>query len=172
MVTSEVLINLVAAVAGGGVSSYFIYKIANKKQGTSDFQVVIENYKTLLDKFEEKIANLEFEISEMRKVERLQSDELSSLRSQLLIFESSHSDIPLPMWLKDQNGKMLFVNRYYEDTFLIPFGKTGIEYVGKTDYDIWSKEVADGFVKNDQEVMRNGDHMTFIEKLEDKNGNF
>lgn len=61
---------------------------------------------------------------------------------------------PIPIWAKQRIAPneyvMWFVNQSYATTFL----KTGDphEYIGKTDYEVWPKEVADGFVKNDEDV--------------------
>ena len=54
------------------------------------------------------------------------------------------------VYLKDLQGKYIFINSQYQDLFHIT--KEGI--VGKTDYDIFPKEMADAFRANDQKVIK------------------
>jgi len=53
------------------------------------------------------------------------------------------------IYLKDRNGKYLLVNKRFVDLFHI----SKEEMMGKTDYDIFSKEMADAFRANDQRVL-------------------
>ena len=55
------------------------------------------------------------------------------------------------IFVKDLAGQYLFVNRKYEALFRV----TNATILGKTDHDIFPREMADAFRKNDQEVMRN-----------------
>ena len=54
------------------------------------------------------------------------------------------------IYLKDLQGKYIFINRQYQELFHVT--KEGI--VGKTDYDIFTKEMADAFRANDQKVIK------------------
>ena len=54
------------------------------------------------------------------------------------------------IYLKDLQGKYLFINRQYQNLFHI----TKEEIVGKTGYDIFPKEMADAFQANDQKVIK------------------
>jgi hypothetical protein len=47
---------------------------------------------------------------------------------------------------------MEYLNLQYEEVFLKPFGLEISDYLGKTDYDIWPKEIADAFRLHDREV--------------------
>lgn len=74
------------------------------------------------------------------------------LEQRVNLIESVPNDIPLPMWMKDPSGKMEFLNKHYEEIFLKPLGLTTGDYLGKTDYDVWPKEIADVFRIHDREV--------------------
>lgn len=53
------------------------------------------------------------------------------------------------IFLKDTQERYLFVNRQFENSFHI----TNLEIQGKTDYDLFSKEIADVVRENDQKVL-------------------
>jgi PAS domain S-box-containing protein len=76
-------------------------------------------------------------------------------------------NIPDIVWLKDAESKFIAVNE--------PFGKTcgakPDELVGKSDLDIWPKELAEAYRADDQEVMRSGRTKRVEEPLEDAHGN-
>ncbi len=51
---------------------------------------------------------------------------------------------PFPVWCKyytDGSGRMLFLSSVYEELYSV----TAHEYVGRSDFDIWPKEVAEEF---------------------------
>jgi PAS domain S-box-containing protein len=62
-----------------------------------------------------------------------------------LIFDTA----PLLIWQKDREGRYLQVNRTYCDT--VGISKDTI--VGKTDYDLFPKEIADQYVSHDRKVL-------------------
>ncbi len=53
------------------------------------------------------------------------------------------------IYLKDTGGHYILINRQYETVFHVDRE----EVTGKTDYDIWPKEVADAFVANDRRAL-------------------
>ncbi|MEG3436834.1 PAS domain S-box protein [Pannus brasiliensis CCIBt3594] len=63
------------------------------------------------------------------------------------------------IYLKDLQGRYLFVNRQYEKLC----GITNEEIPGRTDYDIFPATVADRFVENDREVIAKGTACRFEE---------
>lgn len=54
-------------------------------------------------------------------------------------------------YVKDTDGRYLLINKHYEELFKIKQS----EIYGKTDYDIFPKELADKFVENDKKVLIN-----------------
>ncbi len=74
--------------------------------------------------------------------------------------------IPDIAWLKDEQGKFLSVNE--------PFGKAcGFnpqDLIGKTDLDIWPKELAESYRADDLEVMSSKKRKYVQERLSDKEG--
>ncbi len=83
------------------------------------------------------------DVTEHRRIEealRLSKEQMQS------ILDNTTSVI----YLKDLQGKYIFINRQYQELFHTT--KEGI--VGKTDYDIFPKEMADAFLANDQKVIK------------------
>lgn len=77
------------------------------------------------------------------------------------------NNIPDIAWLKDKESRFIAVNE--------PFGKacgmTPEDLVGKTDLDIWPKDLAERYRADDREVMETGRRKLVEEPLVDKDGN-
>jgi two-component system sensor kinase FixL len=67
---------------------------------------------------------------------------------------------PSPIYLKDLEGRYLVVPHYYEQRMML-----GEATVGKTDYDIFPKEVADTLRMHDRQVIEQGRVMRFEESV-------
>ncbi|MBI5810915.1 MAG: PAS domain-containing protein [Deltaproteobacteria bacterium] len=65
------------------------------------------------------------------------------------------------IFMKDAEGKYLFINRHYERLFNVKKE----EVTGKTDYDLFPKEVSDKVVANDSAVRAAGAPIEFEEKV-------
>lgn len=110
-----------------------------------------EKYYSLADEYS-KLS------SDMKLLER-------DLTMKIALFESAHSDLPLPMWLKDPDGKMLSLNDAYEFEFLKPFGLTKDDYIGKYDTDVWPKEISEEYYENDRKVYLTGETWEGVEMV-------
>ena len=77
---------------------------------------------------------------------RHSQEKLSQREEQLLAITNNVSAI---MFLKDLDGRYLYVNQEYEKSFNV----SNAEIQGKTDYDIFSDDLADIFTKNDKTVI-------------------
>ncbi|MBP7175569.1 MAG: PAS domain S-box protein [Thermoclostridium sp.] len=62
--------------------------------------------------------------------------------------QSLLESLPYMIWVKDTSGRFMFVNRLFAESC----GKGAEEIVGKTDFDIWEKEFAELYVRDDREV--------------------
>lgn len=159
-----------AALAGGAVGAFLTYKLGVRKQKSSEFEILLNERKQITKDLTERIEKLEVQIEAFREREAASKQEIQNLRHQLLMFESSHTDIPLPIWMKDTEGKMIFLNDHYEDMFLLPRGYTIHDYIGKNDYAVWSPEIAKAFISNDKQVIRTKKFVRKIEAIEDATG--
>jgi PAS domain S-box-containing protein len=76
-----------------------------------------------------------------------QEEELRKIKAvQQVILDN----LPLSAWLKDTNGRFLALNQQ----FACFAGKNKDYIIGKTDHDIWPKELADEYVNGDQEFIK------------------
>ena len=70
------------------------------------------------------------------------------------------------IYLKDREGRYLLVNRQYETLFHL----TCEEIAGKTDHDLFPREIADAFRANDLEVLAAGSPLEFEESVPQDDG--
>ena len=92
-----------------------------------------------LDRCYEKI------ITEQKKIETENALRKSEIRLQSIIENTT-----AVIFIKDIEGKYIMINRRYESLFHI----TKEKIIGKTDYDIFPKEMADQFRINDLKVLK------------------
>lgn len=157
-------------VGAGGLGAYLTFKLGNRKQDTTEFSSVVSEYKELVKGYKQEVVQLRVDVEELKKFLHDKQDEVTNLRNQLMIFESSHVDIPVPIWLKDTNGVMLFLNEEYERLLLNPIGKTSEDYIGHKDKDVWGEATGKIFTDNDKKVMREKKPIEFTEKWIGLNG--
>ena len=123
-------------------------------------QMLFDRMTKALDRSETKMVELQTQFFALKQ--KCDDDTLKlrgknqELSMRLSMLEGAFQDLPLPQWLKDTDGKMLSLNKAYEDMFLRPMSKTSQDYIGKTDEDVWGPEIAAKFRQNDQEAERNG----------------
>jgi len=87
------------------------------------------------------------------------TDEANLIRN---FIDSSNAVI----YLKDGEGRFLMVNRVFEELVKL----TKEQVIGKTDYDLASKEQADKWRANDLKVVETGTPMNFKEPGDFPNG--
>ena len=75
-------------------------------------------------------------------------------------------NIPDMAWLKDVNSRYIAVN----EQFLKISGCKLEDVIGKTDYDVWDKQYAEKYRRDDQEVIHTGMRRQVEELQEDRNG--
>lgn len=176
---SETFITVLSYVLGGGTMGavgaffmhYFKFKAKSKALEISASSRIISQWEKLLAPLQDKIQILENKLEDYRLRELRNLAKVTTLENQLILFESSHIDIPLPVWMKDTEGKMLFLNKRYEDMFLTPMGLSMGDYIGNKDKAVWSLEVAKKFGVNDKIVIRTKKPLRVIEAVDDGAGN-
>jgi len=113
---------------------------------------------------EEKKARstLESQIAETRKAE-------ASVRESQELYHSLVENIPHAVIRKDRNGVWTFSNSLSSD--LLGFNFKREELVGKTDFDLFTPELAKKIRATDQQVMETGKILEGVNKLELKDEN-
>jgi PAS domain S-box-containing protein len=80
-------------------------------------------------------------------------------------FRAFMNNSPALAWMKDQQGRHVYVNAPHEKRF----GRLE-DKQGKTDFDLWPRETAEQFWKNDQAVLAGNTVMEVIEEMADPDG--
>lgn len=70
------------------------------------------------------------------------------------------------VFLKDLEGRHLLVNRYYEEAT----GIASADVIGKTDHEVYPREVADHITEIDRKVMETGEILSFEEQVPHTDG--
>ncbi|MFL0248057.1 PAS domain S-box protein [Candidatus Clostridium stratigraminis] len=99
------------------------------------------------------------DITELKKTERL-------LKESEERFNTFMRNIPAVAYIKDNNGKYVFVNNAFEK--LINLSED--ECIGKNGFELWDKETAEGFRKIDTQILESEEPLTLEETTSTKNG--
>jgi PAS domain S-box-containing protein len=108
--------------------------------------IPIEWYDTTLKDSQDNITGLlaiGLDITERKLAEKALQENQEKLKTIL-------DTVPALIWSKDLNGRFLWINKCYADSI----GVKKEETTGKTDFDIFPKEQAEKFRKDDEDVHR------------------
>jgi two-component system, sensor histidine kinase and response regulator len=100
-----------------------------------------------------RVGGIGTDITERKRAER-------ALRDSEAIYHSLVDSLPLNLVRKDQQGRIVFGNRRYCDTR----GQSLDQLIGKTDFDLFPRELAEKYVRDDRRVMSSGDVLHNIEQ--------
>ncbi|QDU94548.1 Oxygen sensor histidine kinase NreB [Lignipirellula cremea] len=67
-------------------------------------------------------------------------------------FEAFMDNSPAIAWAKDEQGRIVYFNKAYEDRFHVRLS----DWIGKSDFDLWPSDVAETFRQNDNAVLTSG----------------
>src|SRR6478672_98767 len=112
------------------------------KQAKSELEERVEE-RTL--KLQQVVARLQEEIQEREQVE-------TALRESEAELQAIIDNCPAVIYLKDTEGRMIRVNRQFEEMF----HQTSAEVRGKTSYDLFPQELADRHTENDAKLLAEG----------------
>lgn len=90
---------------------------------------------------------------------------IQELRESELQVRAVLDNVPAVIYLKDMEGRYLFINRHYEDLFHV----TNAAMAGKTDYHLFPTAQADAVRENDRLVLQSQASLKFQESAE-RNG--
>lgn len=111
---------------------------------------------TVFEAFKDKdlINQLEFHNNRISQQDTLYSNKLTELTAFMLTS-------PMPAWIKDIDGRMLFCNYTYKKDY----GISPESYNAQFDEKFWSKREANCFNENDQKVVSGRKAEKFIERI-------
>ena len=107
----------------------------------------------------ESPALLEREVAERRRAE-------DALRRSEALYESLVTSLPINLLRKDRDGRFLYTN----DRFCKTVGRSREEILGKTDFDLFPKELAEKYRHDDHQVMESGQTLEDIEEFNAPDG--
>lgn len=90
----------------------------------------------------------------------------NNLRASEHRFQSFMRSSPTTAYIKDAAGRYLFINRVLEEELQRP----AIEWLGKTDFDLFPQEDAEEYRRNDQQVLASGEGAQFMERVRHADG--
>lgn len=100
-------------------------------------------------------AQLRTEIAEHRRTEEV-------LRDSEERFRAFMDNSPIIAFIKDEEGRYLYLNRPFEDRFNMRLS----EWSGRTDFDAWGPAIAEAIQNNDAIVRESGLPREFIENMQ------
>ncbi|GEM_PF-4185962 len=102
-------------------------------------------FNAMTGRIRELVDSLEHRVAETRSAEE-------ALRSSQQLLQNLIDNSTAVIFVKDLEGRYLLVNRRYEEIFHV----TNQSILGKTDYDLFSREAADVFRANDRRAVSEG----------------
>ncbi|MBM4087944.1 MAG: response regulator, partial [Planctomycetes bacterium] len=119
-----------------------------------------EAHKELERRVEERTAELERANAELQRefTERKQAEQ--TLRESEAVYLSLVESLPLNVLRKDMDGRVVFGNRRYCESLGRPLEKL----VGRTDFDLFPRELAEKYRRDDAQVVSSREVMEIIEE--------
>ncbi len=157
LLTTERLERLIAPLRNGEQDALLFETIHLRKDGTT---YPVEVRLQYMDANPPVFLAIILDISVRKRVEQALGESEERLRA---ILDNTTSVV----FLKDMAGRYLLVNNEYLKQ-LNKFSREQI--IGKTDYDIFDEELAETLRANDQEVLRAGRPLEFVETVPGESG--
>jgi len=149
--------DLISKVAENIASTIFTTRISQKTQRL--LEQTREQTQELQTKEEEMRQNMEELMATQEEMERIKvedaekhKNEREHINKQKEDFENILDEIPGKIYLKDRDGKYVYVNQ----EFLRFYGKKKEEIMDKTDFDIMTEEKATNNQEQERSVLENG----------------
>jgi len=144
-------------LSGEDVPTTYQFRIIDKAGSIKWLERTVAT--TIWDKRPAIIA-LDSDITEHKRLEEYLEKERQEFK---LIIESS----PIIIFYKDKEGRLVRVNKAFAEALKMPED----EFVGKTVFDLYSTEIAQGMTNDDQEVLKSGrPKLNIIEQYESASG--
>jgi len=84
----------------------------------------------------------------------------------LKYYKAILNNIPDAAWLKDIKSRYILINKAFEDIS----GMSSEKIYGKTDFDIWPKELAEKYLLDDRSVINKAEETVIEECIKDRSG--
>lgn len=114
------------------------------------------------DDYKKLLETIAFQVDTALKQIRLYNKTIQQREREKAIL----SNLPFMVWLKDRENRLLAAN----EPFAKMCGTTADKLVGKTDYELWPKELAQEYVNDDIAVMKTGKTKSVEELIQGPTG--
>lgn len=172
-----VLLNKLGELAVARYTNKSTERIATQDHSLEAWKAILEQNTSDLERKNEELKEQKADLKEQRDlVDKHQQmlmemqRTISELQLHIIHLESGNMDHPFPWWCKNAEGKMIVVNRAYEQVFLLPRGFTRKDYEQNYDSAIWGDEIAAVYAKNDQRVKTTGQRWEGVEPIATPDG--
>lgn len=164
------MLDVILSFLGGGIVTVILnFFLSKRKQNVDEFTKLLTYWQLEADRLRQSEVHLrQLADDNALQIGILQS-QLSGLKQKIMLMESSHYDLPLPQWLKGNDGLMMSVNSEYERMFLQPLKLSSKDYIDQDDEVIWGKEIAQIMKTNDQRVIFNRKAIHGVEPIKNEN---
>ena len=102
--------------------------------------------------------------ADCNKTVRELESEYAALKNRFNTLEIASSEIPFPYWIKDREGKILFVNNAYKTKVLIPLDIPSWQFIN-TKGEAIGMDFVDEIIKNDIRVIMEDRLIAFPEEV-------
>lgn len=99
------------------------------------------------------------DITELKQTE-------DALKNSKILYESLVENLTQNVFVKDREGKFKFANQQFCETV----GHSLDDLIGKTDYDLFSKQLADKYRADDERIMETGETYDEVEEVRSASG--
>jgi len=162
-----VILSILIVPAFGAMTGALIYLF---KLQTKMREEILAQKEKEIKELKDKQKAMQAELLEMEKRMLHSEAEVRSVQQSLQLMQASNHALPVPAWMKDRNGVVLFCNPAYETIFLRPRGYTLNDYVGATDESVWPDHIAKTFQRNDEYVIASGEILDTMENITGPDG--
>jgi PAS domain-containing protein len=166
----QLIIATILGGLGGWVGSFFTYKTDNRRIDQSEFEILLSAWREERTELKDERRDLiERERKNSSEITELK-EELSKLKSKMVLLESAHFDLPLAQCVKDLDGTIILVNNEFDKLFLQPFGFSSDSCIGTNGSQIWGVENTREYRKAEVEIITTKTSKNFIESGVDDSG--
>jgi PAS domain S-box-containing protein len=115
--------------------------------------------KPIIARLEAYSRELEGEVEERKRTEE-------ALQESEMRLSSFLENSAVIAWMKDEDGRHVFLSDNFQKQFQVDFN----DWKGKTDFELWPREIAEEFHRNDQEVLKRGQTIEIVERATNPDG--
>lgn len=170
-----VIIVITSGLAAGFFTDWFGYR----KDVDTQFSNITKEQTTELilemkedrDFYKKSYRDCRSEVDRLVALNQDLLNEVRQLKTTIVLEHTLISDIPADVWIKDKQFRMVYVNKHYEKTHLLPRNLSAFDYIGKTDFEIWDTAIAKGYRMKDEKGLKSKEPTIEVEIVVDGLGN-